>query len=404
MGDERPSREITGSDGDQLAGKRIVLCVSGSVAAYKAIELARLMMRRGADVRCVASPAAARLLRPAYLRWATGNPVVTKLTGGMEHVALADYGKSDMIVVYPATANTLGRLANGMDDAPVSSVLTVGFGAGMPILLAPAMHAAMYGNPAVRRNVDFLKGRAELVGPVMREGKARAAEPAEVLERVVERLCPPRALRGRRALVVAGPTAERIDPARSVVSESSGRTGVKIASELAAAGASVSMVYGPGAEEPPAGVRVRRVVSASEMAAAVSAELRRKCDIVVVAAAVSDYAPAGRRSKIPSGLKELSVRMTPTPKIIDSVKKARPGAFLVGFKAEAGVSARTLESRARKKMRAADADIVVANDISRVSADRGEVLMVGRGWSKKTGRRTKAEIARIVVREIGERL
>ena len=398
------SREIAGSDGSELAGKRIVLCVSGSVAAYKAIELARLMIRRGADVRCVASPAAGRLLRPAYLRWATGNPVVTKLTGGMEHVALADYGKSDMIVVYPATANTLGRLANGMDDAPVSSVLTVGLGAGIPILLAPAMHSAMYGNPAVKRNVDFLKGKAELVGPVMREGKARAAEPAEVLKRAMERLCPPRLLRGKRALVVAGPTSEKIDPVRSVVSHSSGRTGVLVAEALAEAGASVSMVYGPGSEEPPACVRVRRVVSASEMAAAVSAELRKKCDIVVMAAAVSDYAPVARRSKIQSGRKGVAVRMRATPKIIDSVKKKKPGAFLVGFKAESGVSGSALESRARKKMRASNADMIVANDVSRVSGDRSEALLVWPSGSRRTGRGTKARIARMIAREIGDRV
>ena len=396
--------EILGSDGEQLAGKKIVLCVSGSVAAYKAIELARLMIRRGARVSCVASPASARLLRPAYLGWATGNPVVTKLTGRMEHVELADYGKSDMIVVYPATANTLGRLANGMDDAPVSTVLTVGLGAGIPILLAPAMHSAMYSNPAVARNVEFLRGKAEIVGPEAREGKARAAEPERVLERVMERLCPPRFLRGKRALVVAGPTAERIDPVRSVVSESSGRTGALLASALLAAGASVSMVYGPGSAAPPAGARTRRVVSASQMAAAVSAELRKKCDIVVMAAAVSDYAPVQRRSKIPSGRKEITLRMRATPKIIDSVKAQKPGAFLVGFKAESRVSDSVLEARARRKMRAAGADIVVANDVSRASAEKSEALIVGPSGTRRTGRRTKAEIADIVVREIGERI
>ena len=398
------SREIAGSDGSELAGKKIVLCVSGSVAAYKAIELARLMIRRGADVRCVASPAAGRLLRPAYLRWATGNPVVTKLTGRMEHVELADYGRSDMIVVYPATANTLGRLANGMDDAPVSSVLTVGFGAGIPILLAPAMHSAMYGNPAVRRNVEFLKARALVVGPVAREGKARAAEPEQVLGRVMEALCPPRFLRGKKALVVAGPTSEKIDHVRSVVSRSSGRTGALLAGALSEAGASVSMVYGPGSAAPPAGVRVRRVVSASEMAAAVSSELRKKCDIVVMAAAVSDYAPVRRRSKIPSGEKEITLRMRATPKIIDSVKKKRPGAFLVGFKAESGVSASELERRARKKMRASGADMMVANDVSRVSGESSEALLVWPSGSRRTGRRTKARIAKVIAREIGDRI
>ena len=398
---EHPSRDIAGSDGAELEGRRVVLCVSGSVAAYKAIELARLMMRRGADVRCVASAAAGRLLRPAYLKWATGNPVVTRLTGGMEHVALADYGKSDMIVVYPATANTLGRMANGMDDGAVSSVLAVGFGARIPVLVAPAMHEAMYSNPAVERNVEFLRKKADIVGPVMREGKARAAEPGEVLERVMDRLSPP-VLRGRRALVVAGPTSEKIDPVRSVTSASTGRTGVLVASALASAGASVSMVYGPGAEAPPRGVRVVRVVSSAQMGAAVASELRQKYDVVVMAAAVSDYAPVARRAKIRSGRPEISVRMKRTPKIIDSVKKMRPGALLVGFKAEAGVSDSVLEGRARKKMRECGAEIVVANDVERPAKSRSHAIIVDGGGVRSF--RTKEALARSLARKIGEHL
>lgn len=391
-----PSRDISGSDGAELEGRKIVLCVSGSVAAYKAIELSRLMMRRGADVRCVASSAAARLLRPAYLRWATGNAVVTKLTGDMEHVGLADYGKSDMIVVYPATANTLGRMANGMDDGAVSSVLAVGLGARIPVLVAPAMHEAMYSNPAVARNVEFLSRKVEVVGPAMREGKARAAEPGEVLERVMDRLSP-RLLRGRRALVVAGPTSEKIDPVRSVTSSSTGRTGVLVASALASAGASVTMVYGPGAEAPPRRARVVRVVSALEMGAAVSLELRRKHDVVVMAAAVSDYVPVARRAKLRSGLPEVTVRMKRAPKIIDSVKKKQPGAFLVGFKAEYNASDAVLERRARKMLKAG-ADMVVANDVGRAPG----AIIVGKGRPKKC--KTREALARALVREIGARL
>ena len=124
---DHPSLDIVNSYGVELSGKRIVLCVSGSVAAYKAIELARLLMRHGADVKCVATPAVLKLVQSEYFKWATGNEVITKLTGDLEHIRLADYHRSDLIIVYPATANTLGKLANGIDDTPVSTVLTVGF-------------------------------------------------------------------------------------------------------------------------------------------------------------------------------------------------------------------------------------------------------------------------------------
>ena len=153
---DHPSLDIVSSHGVELTGKKIVLCVAGSVAAYKAIELARLLMRHGADVTCVASNAVTKLIQPDYFKWATGNEVITKLTGELEHIRLADYKQSDLVIVYPATANTLGKLANGIDDTPISTVLTVGLGAKIPILMCLAMHEAMYDNSAVKKNLDFL--------------------------------------------------------------------------------------------------------------------------------------------------------------------------------------------------------------------------------------------------------
>ena len=177
---KHPSLDIVESYGTELSGKKIVLCIAGSVAAYKSIELARLLMRHGADVTCVVSDAATKLIKPDYFKWATGNEVVSKLTGNLEHIRLADYKQSDLIIVYPATANTLGKLANGIDDTPVSTVLTVGFGSKIPILMALAMHQSMHENAAVLRNIKFLKQKIDFVSPLMIEGKAKAAEPEDI--------------------------------------------------------------------------------------------------------------------------------------------------------------------------------------------------------------------------------
>ena len=185
---DHPSLDIVSSNGIELSGKKIVLCIAGSVAAYKAIELARLLMRHGADVTCVASNAVTKLIQPDYFKWATGNKVITKLTGELEHIKLADYNQSDMIIVYPATANTLGKLANGIDDTPISTVLTVGFGSKIPILMCLAMHASMYENSAVTKNIKFLKNKIDFLAPQMIEGKAKAAEPEEVLENALKKL------------------------------------------------------------------------------------------------------------------------------------------------------------------------------------------------------------------------
>ncbi|MEE9241872.1 MAG: flavoprotein, partial [Nitrosopumilaceae archaeon] len=166
---KHPSLDIVESHGIELSGKKIVLCVAGSVAAYKSIELGRLLMRHGADVTCVASNAATKLIKPDYFKWATGNEVITKLTGNLEHIQLADYKQSDLIIVYPSTANTLGKLANGIDDTPISTVLTVGFGSKIPIVMALAMHEAMYENAAVLRNIKFLKNKIDFISPNMIE-------------------------------------------------------------------------------------------------------------------------------------------------------------------------------------------------------------------------------------------
>jgi len=256
---EHPSLDIVSSDGSELAGKKIVLCITGSVAAYKAIELARLLMRHGGDVTCVASKAATDLIKPSYFKWATGNDVITKLTGDLEHIKVADYKQSDLIVIYPCTANTLGKLANGIDDTPISTVLSVGFGSKIPIIISLAMHQAMYENPAVVKNIEFLKSKVWFISPQFVEGKAKAAEPEQVLDFVLKRYGASSALKGKKVLITAGPTIEYIDPVRVITNQSSGRTGVLLARELVLSGAKVTFVYGPGAEPLPKGAKVVRV-------------------------------------------------------------------------------------------------------------------------------------------------
>ncbi|MDD9808433.1 MAG: bifunctional phosphopantothenoylcysteine decarboxylase/phosphopantothenate--cysteine ligase CoaBC [Thaumarchaeota archaeon] len=392
-----PAKDIAGTEGSGLAGRRVVLCVSGSVAAYRAIDVARLLMRHGADVTCVLSASAARLIRPEYFRWATGNAPVTRLTGRMEHVELADFGRADLVVAYPATANTVGMMAAGIDGTPVATVLTVALGTRVPVIACMAMHAAMHANPAVRRNVAFLRRRVSFVGPELAGGKARVAAPEEVLRAALAAVGASAALRGRRVLIVAGPTAERIDAVRSIVSHSSGETGSAVAEELARAGARVRMVYGPGCHEPPEGIAVRRVRSAAEMGAATRAELRAGAEIVVMAAAVADYAPASpRRSKVRSGRAGLTLRLRPTPKVVASVRRICPRATLVAFKAEAGVKPARLRAAGLAMMESCGADIVVANDVGGGAARRPTVVLARGARAGAVRMRGPREVARAV--------
>jgi phosphopantothenoylcysteine decarboxylase/phosphopantothenate--cysteine ligase len=402
---KHPSFDIVGSEGTELSGKKIILCVSGSVAAYKAIELARLLMRHGSEVICVASKAATDLIKPNYFKWATGNEVITKLTGDLEHIKVADYKKSDLIVVYPCTANTLGKLANGIDDTPISTVLSVGLGSKIPIVIALEMHQAMYENPAVTKNIEFLKNKVNFITPNFIEGKAKAAEPEEILENILQKFGLSSILKGKRVLITAGPTIEYIDPVRVITNQSTGMTGVLLASEFASAGSKVTLIYGPGTEIPPKGVKVIRVNTSREMRDALVQEMRQKLDIVILAAAASDYIPEKpNKTKLNSDLLRIVVKLKRVPKMIDDVKKIQSNVFLVGFKAEANVPKTVLINKAKEKLKKSDSDLVIANDIGtkryKENPDYNNVFVVDGISVTESGWISKTKIVKFIKNEI----
>jgi len=345
------------------------------------------------------------MIQPDYFRWATGNKVITKLTGELEHIRLADYKRADLIIVYPSTANTLGKLANGIDDTPISTVLTVGFGAKIPILMALAMHKAMYENAAVLRNIEFLKDKIEFISPIMIEGKAKAAEPEDVLEHILRKFGFSTILAGKQVLITAGPTIEPIDPVRVITNQSTGKTGILLASELISAGAKVTLVYGPGITEPPKGVKIISVKTVNEMFDAVKKQLKsKKFDIVILSAAAADYTVKANKSKIKSTEKHIVIKLQKAPKIIDQIKKIQKNVFLVGFKAESNVSKKVLVDSAIRKLRDSSADMIVANDIGtkyQKNPELNEVVIVdGFGKTVSSGRKTKLSISKFIRKQI----
>jgi phosphopantothenoylcysteine decarboxylase / phosphopantothenate---cysteine ligase len=379
-----PSKDILGTQGAELQGKKIVLCITGSIAAYRAIDLARLLMRHGADVYAVMTESTASvLLNPELMRWATGNEVVTKLTGNLEHIMLADYGMSDFVIVYPCTANTLGKVAAGIDDTPVTSILSVALGSKIPIIVAPAMHEAMYQNAFVKQNVSKLREYMIFVEPKMEAGKAKVADPENILNATISVLYNKTILSGKRVLVTAGSTVEYIDPIRVMTNLSSGKMGIAIAQEAKRMGAAVTVVYGHGIMDPPSG-KIVRVSTGEEMCEAVLSELSsNRYDIAIMTAAVSDFAPLKKSDKkIDTQLGKVEVSLVPTRKIIDEVKNKSKDTFLVAFKADYGVSDSDLIQKALRKLKESDADIVVANDIGRKGSepgsDKNEVFIVNK--------------------------
>jgi len=350
----------------KLLGKKIVLAIPGSIAAVECVKLARELIRHGAEVHAVMSESAQKIIHPYAMEFATGNKVVTEITGFIEHVELCGEHdkKADLVLVCPATANTISKIACGIDDTPVTTVVTTAF-AHTPIMIAPAMHATMYEHPIVRENIEKLKRvGVEFIGPRFEEGKAKVASIEEIIYHVIKKLHK-KDLTGKKVLITAGATREYIDPIRFITNKSSGKMGVALAEEAELRGAEVTLIKTKGSV--PSFVENQiEVETVEEMLQAIESELKsREYDIVILAAAVSDFTPKEKaQKKIKSG-KELILELVPTPKIIQRVKEIAPDVFLVGFKAEYGVGEEELIAQARRQIEKAKSDVVIAN--------RGEV-------------------------------
>ena len=353
-----------------LTGKRVLLIVSGGIAAYKALELIRLLRKAGCGVTCVLTRSGAQFVTPLSLQALSESKVYSDLfsltdESEMGHIQLSR--SADLLVVAPATADLLARMTAGMADDLAATVLLA---TDKPVLVAPAMNVRMWEHPATQANLATLRARGvHVVGPdegVMacnEYGFGRLAEPPAILAAVEALLAGPRPLAGKHAIVTSGPTHEPIDPVRYIANRSSGRQGHAIAAALAELGARVTLVSGPVTVPDPAGVTVRRVESARDMLAACQAAL--PADIAVFAAAVADWrvvnAAEGKIKKQP-GQAAPTLELTPNPDILATIAAAGPlrPRLVVGFAAETN----DLMANARSKLERKNADWIVANDVS----------------------------------------
>jgi len=366
-----PSKDITGAKGEELKGKHVALCITGSVAAVQSPEIARTLMRNGAEVFAVMSAMAQKIIHPYLMEWATGNAVITELTGKIEHVTLVGEHskKSDLVLVAPATANTISKIACGIDDTTVTSVVSTAFGSNIPIIIVPAMHQSMYNHPILTENIKKLKALGvEFIGPRIEEGKAKIAETEDILDAVIHRLEVKGDFSELKVLVTAGSTVEYIDPVRVITSKSSGRMGVAIVEEALSRGADVTLVYGSGTAVPPFRSLMISVETTEQMLEAVVSELESKeYDVVIAVAAAADWTVEKPYSHKVSThkLRSLNLRLKPTRKIINHLKKISPKTFLVAFRAEYKLSQKDLIESGYKRLSEANADLIVVNDVDK---------------------------------------
>ncbi|MFB6172710.1 MAG: bifunctional phosphopantothenoylcysteine decarboxylase/phosphopantothenate--cysteine ligase CoaBC [Haloarculaceae archaeon] len=356
-----------------LEGVNVALGVTGSIAAVKTVELAHELRRQGASVRAVTTGSAANIVHPWSLAFATDADVVTEITGAVEHVDLCGYdGWADAFLVAPATANTVGKIAAAIDDTPVTTCATTALGAGLPVVVAPAMHEPMYDHPGVLDALDTLaEWGVSFADPRIEEGKAKiAAEETIVLE--VARAAGERPLDGRHVVVTSGATSERVDPVRVLTNRASGRTGRAVARGCYALGADVTLVH-DGPTVPYADVV--QVESAAEMLDAVL-DAAPTADALVSAAAISDYTVEQASEKIRSG-QDLVLELEPTPKLIDTVRESHPDLPIVGFKLETEGDDDALVEKARETLERAGLSFVVGNNANVMGEAETRVLLVG---------------------------
>jgi phosphopantothenoylcysteine decarboxylase/phosphopantothenate--cysteine ligase len=367
-----------------LDGVNVALGVTGSIAAVKVVEVAHELRRHGAAVRGVMTPAAQGIVHPWALEFATEHDVVTEITGRVEHVELCGReGWADVLLLAPATANTVGKVAGAVDDTPVTTCATTALGAGLPVVCAPAMHEPMYDHPGVLDALDRLdEWGVEFVDPRLEEGKAKVATEAAIVTGVA-RAVGSRPLDGRHVVVTAGATAERIDPVRVLTNRSSGRMGRALARACHVAGAAVTLVHGTGSSRPDVDAHyadVEWVESAAEMLETTRAACA-DADALASAAAISDFTADAADEKIRSGdARTLDLR--PTPKLLDGVREAYPDLPIVGFKTETSGDDEAMVAEARRIMDRSDLSFVVANDASVMGSEGTRALVVTRSDSE----------------------
>jgi len=376
---------------DSLDGKTIVLGITGSIAAVRCIELARELRRHGAAVHAVMSASALKIIHPQAMHYATGNRVITDITGEVQHVELCGIGgKASIFLIAPCTANTIGKLAHGIDDTPVTTFATTAFGSGIPIMIMPAMHVSMYDNPIVIENIGKLTGLGvEFINPVMQEAAAKIAEKDEIVLRV-ERAVGKKTLSGMCIMITGGATAEAIDPIRILTNRASGRTGIELALEAFRRGAEVTLVHRGcmGIQ----GICEFFAESAKDMTDIVLEELEKGYDMLINSAAISDFTVSPSKNKIKSN-KEVTLVLKPAPKLIKEVRLKFPGLKIIGFKAETGVTEDELVELARESMESSKLCMVIANDVASggMGTEDNNVIIIDDGVKRVSG--TKHRIA-----------
>lgn len=381
---------------EHLKDKSVALCVTGGIASIESVKIARMLRRHGADVKAYMTDSAQKFIGVASLEWATGNEVVTKLSGRSEHISL-----EDLVLVAPATANTISKVSNGIADNAVTTLISSALGKGKPVYFAPAFHKSLGDNPIFVDNLSKLLKYSKVIDPRDSEGKYKLAKLDDIIAETVRALSDD-PLKGKKVLITAGPTKGYIDSVRYISNSSSGKLGLELAKDLYLRGADVTVVYGPGKVSFPNYIDRIDVKTPDEMLDATMEELEKDYDVAIFAAAVLDFKPMDYiDGKTKSGGK-MMVELGPTKKIIKEVDKLGKRIFKVGFKLEYAKDDEELKDIGFEALLKNNCNIVVANDLFKIRDGKHKAYIITpeKGYTEVPD---KKSIVSTLLEEVGRR-
>lgn len=379
---------------------KIILCITGSIAATEDLKLVHELQRHGFDVECFMTEAATEIITPLSMEFATKKRVVTKITGYVEHVTNA---QADLILVAPATANTISKFAHKVADTTVTTLLLTASGYDTPILFVPSMHISMY--DAISENIRKIREdnkNVYFMEPNEAERKAKFPSKHDIVLEV-ERLTSAKKLSGKNVMIATGATFEKMDAMRGLTNRSSGRMGVEIAKEFYRQGANVTLICGLMHTHVPKVFERVDVESTQEMMDAVTQRIK-DMDIYVSVAAISDFTFEDVSLGKISSDEDITVKLTRLPKLLEQVKKINPDLFAVGFKAEAGLNGDELIQKAKNRMQKYDLDMIVANDIlvedGGPGSNNNEVYIIDKEDYEKVSLDSKSNVSKKIVEKV----
>jgi phosphopantothenoylcysteine decarboxylase/phosphopantothenate--cysteine ligase len=392
-----PAEELRGKKNNKLLHKRIVLGVTGSIAAVECVKLARELIRHGATVYPVMTPAATRIIHPDALEFATSHKPVIQLTGQTEHVSWCGLVQDpvDLLLISPCTANTISKIARGIDDTPVTTCATTALGSGVPILLVPAMHLSMYDHKIIQKNIDICKDHGILfIDPFLSGTKAKLPEAPEIVETVI-RTIGKRDLLDKRILIIGGATAEPIDDIRLLTNRSSGKTAVRLSMNAFERGADVELWYGYATEPVPSYISYKRFETTAELLKLIKSNTIRHFNGIIVCAAIANYIPKKQRGKIPSGKEKISIDCSEAPIVLDALRSRVPDATIIAFKTEEkkkNVKRKTQQLLIKYRLNGA-----IGNTLDGFGGDDNEILLLTKKRKSTWKKGKKEELASVIL-------